>query len=112
VCRAGPPDLMYRTLAAALILGSPGATRPRASWLVAGAFENGLSRLTVTGKDGKQIAYLFVACKRVWKREVSVNEIGVTSPCALASDVTGVGELGDNSVSGSFGDPNALADVT
>jgi len=66
----------------------------------------------MTGKDGEQIAYLFVACKRIWKREVSVNEIGITTTCALASDVTGVGQLGDDSVSGSFGDPDALADVT
>jgi len=48
---------------------------------------------------------------RVWKWEVGVDEVGIAATRALACDVAGIGELGDDAVGGSFGDPDALTDV-
>ena len=40
-----------------------------------------------------------------------MDQVGVAATGALACDVARVGELGDDAVCGSFGDPDALADV-
>lgn len=40
-----------------------------------------------------------------------MDQICVAPAGAITGDVAGVGELGDDPVGGSFGDPDALADV-
>ena len=51
------------------------------------------------------------ACDRVREWEVGVDRVVVAAAVSVACDVTGVGELGDDSMRGPFGDPDALADV-
>ena len=59
----------------------------------------------------EQVADVLVARDRVRKRKVGVDRVVVAAPVALARDVAGVGELGDDPMRGPLGDTDALADV-
>ena len=63
------------------------------------------------GEDREQVADLLVAGKCIGERQLGVDHVGVASADALAGDVAGVGELGNDAVGGSFGDPDTLTDV-
>lgn len=49
-------------------------------------------------EDGEEIADLLLARERIGEWTLRVDQVGVASADALASDVTGVGELGADAV--------------
>jgi hypothetical protein len=62
-------------------------------------------------EDGQEVADLLLAGERVGEGQVGLDRVVVAAAVALARDVVGGGELGDDAVRGAFGDPDRLADL-
>jgi len=63
------------------------------------------------GQDGEELADVLCAVDWVGEGEVGVDGVVVASSVALARNVPGAGQLGDDAVRGAFGDPDPVAEV-
>lgn len=63
------------------------------------------------GKDRQEVADLPLAGERVREGQMGMDGVAVAAPAARARDVSRGGELGDDAVRSTFGDPNPLADL-
>ena len=62
-------------------------------------------------EDLEQLPDTLLARDRVVHREVGVDRVSVATPVSLARDVAGGGELSDDAMHGTLGNPDPLTDL-
>jgi hypothetical protein len=68
-------------------------------------------RWILCGEDGEEVADPLLVGELAGERQVGVDCVVVAAAAALARDVAGGCELGDDIVRGAFCDPDAVADL-
>jgi hypothetical protein len=63
------------------------------------------------GEDLEELSDILLARDRVVDRELGVDRVLVAAPISLARDVPGGGELDDDAMRGTLGDPDPFTDL-
>src|SRR3954470_13011574 len=72
---------------------------------------SGIGSSLSLGEDPQQVAHLLAAGERIRKRQLRLDRVVVAAATALARKVARGGQLDDDAVHGSLGEPDGVADV-